>query len=205
MMRPGMKNGRDPARALVVQGHGGVVDAADAADAGADHHAGGALVLVGLRVPAGVVQGLAGGRHRVDDERVDLALLLRLHPGVGIEGAVAAVAERARNRRCGRRGRRRRSAVTTLARRLSPAINRLQVASTPLPAASPSPGPSPLPAASRYPEPVPSSQRIGARGRFRPRSARRPASALKRSSSRGTSPRRRPSGWSRRRRRGSRR
>ena len=89
----GNEEGGDPARALVVQGHGGVVDAADAADAGADHHAGGALVLVGRRVPIGVVQGLAGGGHGVDDERIDLALLLGLHEGVGIEAAVRAVAE----------------------------------------------------------------------------------------------------------------
>ena len=34
-----------------------------------------------------------GRRHRVDDERIDLALLLGLHQRVGIEGAVGAVAE----------------------------------------------------------------------------------------------------------------
>ena len=39
-------------------------------------------------------QRLRGGRHRVDDERIDLALVLGLHPLVGVEGAVGAVAAR---------------------------------------------------------------------------------------------------------------
>jgi hypothetical protein len=35
---------------------------------------------------------LGGGRHRIDDEGIDLALLLGLHPLIGIEGAVGTVA-----------------------------------------------------------------------------------------------------------------
>ena len=88
-----MKNGEMRRGPRSIERDGGLVDAADAADAGADQNAGGALVLVGGRVPAGIVEGLGGRGHRVDDERVDLALLLRLHPLVGIERAVGAVAE----------------------------------------------------------------------------------------------------------------
>src|SRR5439155_7137569 len=50
--------------------------------------------LIGRGLPAGVIKRLACGAHRVEDEFVDLALLLRLHPLIGIEGAVAAVAAR---------------------------------------------------------------------------------------------------------------
>src|SRR5262249_27847803 len=64
------------------------------ADAGAHQHAGDDLVVVALRLPAGVVQRLLGGAHGIDDELVDLALLLRLHPLVGIVGAARAVAAR---------------------------------------------------------------------------------------------------------------
>ena len=55
---------RDAPRALLVQRHRGVVDAAEAADAGADQHAGVDLVLVGLGRPVGVAQRLAGGGER---------------------------------------------------------------------------------------------------------------------------------------------
>src|SRR5262249_61664620 len=52
---------------------------------------GAALVLIGSRLPPGILQRLGRRRHRVDDELVDLALLLGLHPVVGIEGAVGAI------------------------------------------------------------------------------------------------------------------
>src|SRR6185437_11568752 len=52
------------------------------------------LVLVTFRPPAGVVERLLGRAHGVQNEVVDLALLLGLHPLIGIEGAVAAVATR---------------------------------------------------------------------------------------------------------------
>ena len=67
-------------------------DAFNAADAGADHHAGVRFVLFGLRMPAGIFERLTCRAHRKDDELVDLALLLRLHPLVGIVGAVGPVA-----------------------------------------------------------------------------------------------------------------
>src|SRR5215203_4224366 len=85
---------RDAPRALLVQRDRGVIDAADAADAGADENAGGILLVGGLRLPRRILQRLGRGGHRVDDERIDLALLLRLHPLVGIEAAVGAVAAR---------------------------------------------------------------------------------------------------------------
>jgi hypothetical protein len=90
----GDEEGRDAARAALDEGRRGLVDAADAADAGADQHAGGALVLIRLGLPAGIAKRHRGRRHGIDDEGVDLALLLRLHPLVGVEGAVGAVATR---------------------------------------------------------------------------------------------------------------
>jgi len=43
-------------------------------------------------MPVGIIERLAGRGHAEDDEVVDLALVLRLHPLVGIERVVAAVA-----------------------------------------------------------------------------------------------------------------
>src|SRR5947208_737738 len=45
-------------------------------------------------MPVGIVERLARCAHREDDEVVDLALVLRLHPLIRIEGAVGAVAAR---------------------------------------------------------------------------------------------------------------
>src|SRR5438270_877595 len=57
----------------------------------------GPAALVGLPFkPVGVVERLPCRRHREDDEVVDLALVLRLHPLVGIERCVGAVASRDR-------------------------------------------------------------------------------------------------------------
>src|SRR5262249_57714884 len=64
------------------------------ADTGPDHHTGTHLVVVGRRLPARIVERLARGAHGEDDEIVDLALFLRLHPLVGIETAVRAIAAR---------------------------------------------------------------------------------------------------------------
>ncbi|MDH6635747.1 UNVERIFIED_ORG: hypothetical protein M2438_000922 [Methylobacterium sp. SuP10 SLI 274] len=89
----GNEEGRDAPRTLLVEGHGGVVDRADAADARTDQDAAGLLIRVGFRMPVGIVERLAGSGHGIDDERIDLALLLGLHPQIGIEGAVGAVAE----------------------------------------------------------------------------------------------------------------
>ena len=87
---------RHPARAAFLQRHRRLGDPLDAADAGADQHAGGDLVLVRFRHPGGVLERLARRAHGVDDEMVDLALLLRLHPLVGVERAVGPVAARDR-------------------------------------------------------------------------------------------------------------
>ena len=84
----------DAARALLVQHDRGLVDAAEPADARADQDAGALLLFLGLGLDAGVVDGLLGRRHGVDDERIDLALILDVHPLVGIELAVGVVAER---------------------------------------------------------------------------------------------------------------
>ena len=85
MMRPGMKNGDTRRGPFSRNVHGRVGDALDAADAGADQHAGSGLILIACRPPAGVVERLARRAHGVDDEVVDLALLLRLHPLIGID------------------------------------------------------------------------------------------------------------------------
>src|SRR3954468_4501972 len=85
---------RHTARSPLFQRDGRVGDAFDAANAGADHDPGADLVLVRCRLPAGIVHGLGGGAHRKHDEFVDLALLLRLHPLVGIVGAVGTIASR---------------------------------------------------------------------------------------------------------------
>src|SRR5689334_8339861 len=85
---------RHLARAALLQEDRGVGNAGKAADAGADQRAGGAALFLGRGMPVGVVERLLGGAHRVDDEVVDLALVLRLHPLVGIEGGVRAVAAR---------------------------------------------------------------------------------------------------------------
>src|SRR5262249_52274974 len=52
------------------------------------------LFVVGRRLPARILKRLARCAHGEDDEIVDLALFLRLHPLVGIKAAVRAVATR---------------------------------------------------------------------------------------------------------------
>src|SRR5207248_4775053 len=55
---------------------------------------GSTTILFGGGMPTSVVERLACRAHRENDEIVDLALILRLHPVIGIERAVAAVAPR---------------------------------------------------------------------------------------------------------------
>ena len=62
-----------------------MLDALKAADAGADQNAGARALVLGFGFPARIGDRLIGGRHRINDEIVDLALLLWLHPIVGIE------------------------------------------------------------------------------------------------------------------------
>ena len=78
----------DAARALLLQQERRLGDAVEAADARADEHSRALLLLGRIGLPAGIFQRLLRGRHREDDEVVDLALLLRLHPIVRIELAV---------------------------------------------------------------------------------------------------------------------
>src|SRR5581483_4104114 len=59
-----------------------------------DHNARTALIVVSCRFPAGIVERLRRRAHGKDDEIVDLALLFGLHPLIGIEAAVRAVAAR---------------------------------------------------------------------------------------------------------------
>jgi hypothetical protein len=47
-------------------------------------HAGRTLVFIGFGMPVGIVERLVGRRHRINDEGIDLALFLRLHPVVGL-------------------------------------------------------------------------------------------------------------------------
>src|SRR5262249_6290981 len=85
---------RHPPRAAVAQQQRGFRDSLDAADPRADQDTGRDLILILPRLPAGVVKRLRCRSHGKEDEIVDLALLLRLHPLVGIEASVCAVATR---------------------------------------------------------------------------------------------------------------
>src|SRR4051812_3325858 len=85
---------RHLARAALLEEDRSVGNAGESADAGSNHGAGGAAFFFGSRMPIGVVERLRGRAHRIDDEVVNLALVLRLHPLVGIEGSVCAVAAR---------------------------------------------------------------------------------------------------------------
>src|SRR5262245_5736158 len=88
------KERRHAPRPALLEHHAGIGNAARATDAGAHEYARHDLVVIALRLPAGVVERLLGRAHRIDDELVDLALLLRLHPLVGVVGAGRAVAAR---------------------------------------------------------------------------------------------------------------
>src|SRR5580692_13077160 len=85
---------RHLARAALLQEDRRVGDAGKAADAGTDHGAGGAFLFLAGWMPAGIIERLSGGRHREDDEVVDLALVLWLHPLVGVEARIGTIAAR---------------------------------------------------------------------------------------------------------------
>ena len=89
--RPGMKNGLTRRGTLLRQQQRSLRNAVEPADARTDENAAALLLLRGLGLIAGVADGLLGGSHGVNDEIIDLALLLRLHPIIGIEGAIGAV------------------------------------------------------------------------------------------------------------------
>src|SRR5262245_26689339 len=90
----GNEERRHPPRPSLLKRDRRLGDAGKTADARADHHTGLDLIVVAGGLPACVIERLAGGTQRKDDEIVDLALLLRLHPMVGIEAAVRAIAAR---------------------------------------------------------------------------------------------------------------
>ena len=107
---------------------------------GPDHHAGAGLVLVAFRLPAGIVNRLRRRAHRIDDEVIDLALLLRLHPVVGIVVAVGQFGARHGRGNAGRQvGDVDR--LPSLRTPLSPATSRRHVGSTPQPSGVNMPSP----------------------------------------------------------------
>src|SRR5262245_49856123 len=88
----GNKERRDPPRPSLLKRDRGFCNAGKTADAGPDHHSRFDLVVMAGGLPTRIIERLARGAHRKDDEIVDLALLLRFHPMVGIEATVGAVA-----------------------------------------------------------------------------------------------------------------
>src|SRR5690606_5783724 len=91
---PRDKEGADTARTLFMQRHGSIIDAPNAANARTDQDASALLFFLGLGLDASVLNGLRGSSHGVDDEIVYLALLLALHPLVGIVLAIGIVSQR---------------------------------------------------------------------------------------------------------------
>src|SRR5262245_46785942 len=85
---------RDAPRPPLLQHQRGLGNAGETADPGAGHHPGADLLCAGRGLPGGIVERLVRRPHGKDDEVVDLPLLLRLHPLVGIEAAVRAVPAR---------------------------------------------------------------------------------------------------------------
>src|SRR6516165_793168 len=85
---------RHAPRPSLLQYDGSFGNAGETSDTGPDHHAGARLFVVARRLPARILERLARGAHGEDDEIIDLALLLRLHPLVGIEAAVRAITTR---------------------------------------------------------------------------------------------------------------
>src|SRR5690606_37760170 len=76
---------RNLAWAFFVQFDRGGCDGCKATNAGAEQHAGTALVFVALRLPAGVLDGFVGRRHSVEYELIDAPLFLRRHRLLGVE------------------------------------------------------------------------------------------------------------------------
>src|SRR5262245_3901656 len=84
----GDKKRRHAARAALVENHRRFGYSLDAADARSDEYAGRRLLLITFGMPSCIVEGLARRAHRKDDEFVNLALLFRLHPLIGVVGRV---------------------------------------------------------------------------------------------------------------------
>jgi hypothetical protein len=88
------QGGRDEERAdlagpALLEEHRRVGDAVEAADAGADQHPGPVLLLLGLRLPARILDGLDRGGDAVDDELVVAPELLGVDIIGGAERALA--------------------------------------------------------------------------------------------------------------------
>ncbi len=90
----GNEERRNLARSALLEKQRRIGDARQAADSGTDHGAGGATILLGGGMPIGIIERLARRSHREDDEVVDLALVLRLHPLVGIESLAGTITSR---------------------------------------------------------------------------------------------------------------
>src|SRR6516165_2153076 len=85
---------RNAPRSSFFQYDCGFGNSGKATNPGADQDTGGDLVLVAGGFPGRIVECLLRRANRKDDEVVDFALLLRLHPLIRIEAAVRAVAPR---------------------------------------------------------------------------------------------------------------
>src|SRR5690554_222838 len=89
----GDEEGADATRPLFMQNDRGVVNAADATNARADQDACAFLIFLGPGLNAGILNSLGCRRHRIDDEWVNLALFLDVHPLIWIVLAIGVVAE----------------------------------------------------------------------------------------------------------------
>ena len=89
--RAGNEEGRHATRALLGHHQRGLFDGLQPADARAQHDAGAQLAFLVLRFPAGILHGHLGRGNPIEDEVIDLATLLRLHPVIGIEGTLGAI------------------------------------------------------------------------------------------------------------------
>src|SRR5262245_58317475 len=83
---------RYPARAFLVQRNAGFRNAFDPADARTDQNPGAGLILITRGMPSGIIERLASSAHCKDDELVNLALFLRLHPLIRIVGRIRTIA-----------------------------------------------------------------------------------------------------------------
>lgn len=83
-----MKNG-ETRRGLLLQQKRGIGNARQTADARTDQNPGFLLRLGRIELQAGIGDRLIRGSHSVGDEIIDLALLLGLHPVIGIKLALA--------------------------------------------------------------------------------------------------------------------
>src|SRR5262249_13986212 len=90
----GDKERRHAARAAFVENHRRFGYSLDTADARSNEDTGRGLLLITFGVPSCIVERLTRRAHRKDNKFVDLTLLLRLHPLVGIVGRVGSVTAR---------------------------------------------------------------------------------------------------------------